>query len=45
MKEKEKTYISYNIIKINQDSITCSQFVEDIMGAGEQNIRTKIIHF
>ena len=44
MKEKEKTYISYNIIKINEDSITCSQFVEDVIGAGEQNIFTKVIH-
>ncbi len=45
MKEKGKTYISYNIIKLNQDGITCSQFVEDILGAGEQNIRTEVIHF
>lgn len=45
MKEKGKTYISYNIIKLNQDGITCSQFVEDILGAGEQNIRTEVIRF
>lgn len=45
MKEKWKTYISYNIIKINQNSITCSLFVEDILGAGEQNIRTEVIPF
>lgn len=45
MKERGKTYISYNIIKINKEGITCSQFVEDVIGAGEQNICTKVIHF
>lgn len=45
MKEAGKTYISYNIIKLNKSGITCSQFIEDMLGAGEQNIRTEKIMF
>lgn len=33
-KEKGKTYISFNLLKINDQSVTCTQFVEDILGGG-----------
>lgn len=42
-KEKDKTFISYNILKISSESITCTQFAEEIYGAGEKNIRTETI--
>lgn len=45
LKEEGKTYISYNLLKLNKHGITCTQFVEDILGAGERNIRTKVIKF
>lgn len=45
LKEKGKTYLSYNILKLNEHGVTCTQFVEDILGAGEKNLRTKVINF
>lgn len=41
--DRDKTYISYNVIKIDLNSIVCIQLVEDILGAGEQNIRVEYI--
>ena len=43
MKDKEKTYISYNLLKIESKQVTCTQYVEDIYGAGAKDIRTEII--
>lgn len=42
-KEKDKTYISYNILKRSENSVTCCQFAEEIYGAGDENIRTEVI--
>jgi len=38
-KERGKTYISYNLIKISDDAVTCTLFVEDILGAGAKDIK------
>ena len=38
-KERGKTYISYNLIKISEDTVTCTLFVEDILGAGAVDIK------
>ena len=38
-KERGKTYISYNLIKISEDAVTCTLFVEDILGAGAKDIK------
>lgn len=42
-KEKGKTCLSYNWLKISPQSITCTQVVETILGAGP-DIRTDIIN-
>lgn len=42
-KEKGKTFISYNMLKINERTVTCTQFAEEVFGAGAKNIRTEII--
>lgn len=42
-KEKGKTYISYNLVKVRKDMIVCIQFVEEIYGAGAKNVRTEVI--
>lgn len=42
-KEKGKTFISYNILKISERTVTCTQLAEEIYGAGAENIRTEII--
>lgn len=42
-KEKGKTYISYNLVKICRNEMTCTQFAEEIYGAGAKNIRTEVI--
>lgn len=44
-KEKGKTYISYNLVKICRDTIVCTQFAEEIYGAGAKNVRTEVIEF
>jgi predicted phosphodiesterase len=43
-RDRDKTYISYNLIKISEMAVTCSQFAEEILGAGAKHIRTEIIH-
>lgn len=43
MKDKEKTYISYNLLKIEKGQVIRTQYVEDIYGAGAKDIRTEII--
>ena len=42
-KEKGKTYMSYNLLKISEKSITCTQYAEEIYGGGAENIRTEVI--
>ena len=42
-KEKGKTFISYNIIKISGESVTCTQFAEELLGAGEENIQSVVL--
>ena len=42
-KEKGKTFISYNMLKISERTVTCTQFAEEVYGAGAKNIRTEII--
>lgn len=42
-KEKGKTYMSYNLLKIGEKTITCTQYVEEIYGGGAENIRTDLI--
>lgn len=37
-KEKGKTFISYNMLKISKKAVTCTQFAEEIYGAGAKNI-------
>lgn len=40
---KNKTYISYNLLKINNNNITCSLFAEEILGGGAIDIHTEVI--
>lgn len=42
-KEKGKTFISYNVIKVDKQAVTCTQFVEEIYGAGAKDIKTEVI--
>jgi len=42
-KERGKTYISYNFIKISDRAVTCTQFAEELIGAGVKNIRTETV--
>lgn len=39
-RDANKTYMSYNIIKIEGDSVLCTQHVEEIIGAGPKSIRS-----
>ena len=40
--EKGKTYISYNVLKIGVNDISCAQFAEEVLGAGANDIRVKM---
>lgn len=42
-KEKGKTCMSYNLIKISRDTIVITQFAEEIMGAGVKDIRPETV--
>jgi len=42
-KNRDKTHISYNLIKISEKAVTCSQFAEEILGTGAKHIRTEIM--
>lgn len=42
-KERGKTFISYNVLKISEKTVTCTQLAEEVYGAGAENIRTEII--
>lgn len=42
-RERGKTYMSYNLVKICRDAIICTQFAEEVFGAGAKNIRTEVI--
>jgi len=44
-KERGKTYLSYNLIKISDKGVTCTQFAEEIIGAGVKNIRAETVRF
>ena len=42
-KDRRKTYLSYNVLKFTKDSIICSQFAEELLGAGVKDIRSIVI--
>lgn len=41
-KEKGKTYLSYNLIKISNNSVVCTYFAEDVLGSGAKDISLDI---
>jgi predicted phosphodiesterase len=42
-KEKGKTYMSYNLLKITENTVTVTQFAEEVCGAGAKNIKPEIV--
>lgn len=44
-KDRRKTYLSYNVLKFTTDSVVCSQFAEELLGAGVKDICSTIIDF
>ena len=44
-KDRRKTYLSYNVLKFTTDSVVCSQFAEELLGAGVKDIHSTIIDF
>lgn len=43
--DRRKTYLSYNVLKFTTDSIVCTQFAEDLPGAGAKDICSTVIDF
>jgi len=42
----QKTYISYNTLKFNKDTVTCTLYVEDILGSGaRRDNKTAILNY
>lgn len=44
-KDRRKTYLSYNVLKFTKDTVVCSQFAEELLGAGVKNIRSIVIEY
>lgn len=44
-KDRRKTYLSYNLLKFTKDSVICSQFAEELLGAGVKDIRSIVIDY
>lgn len=44
-KDKSKTYLSYNLLKFTKDTVVCTQFAEELLGAGVKNIRSVVIDY
>ena len=44
-KDRRKTYLSYNVLKFTEDKVVCSQFAEELLGAGVKNIRAVVIDY
>ena len=42
LKDKEKTYMNFNVLKFTSDKLTCSQIIEELYGAGP-TIKTTVI--
>lgn len=42
-KDRRKTYLSYNVLKFTTDSVVCSQFAEELLGAGAKDIHSTVI--
>jgi len=43
--DKQKTYISYNIIKFNKNTVICTLCAEEILGSGAININTSTLNY
>lgn len=44
-KDRRKTYLSYNVLKFTKDTVVCSQFAEELLGAGVKDIRSIVIEY
>lgn len=44
-KDRRKTYLSYNMLKFTKDTVVCSQFAEELLGAGVKDIRSVVIKY
>lgn len=44
-KDRRKTYLSYNVLKFTKDTVVCSQFAEELLGAGVKDIRSVVIEY
>lgn len=44
-KDRRKTYLSYNVLKFTNDSVVCTQFAEELLGAGAKDIQSIIINY
>lgn len=44
-KDRRKTYLSYNVLKFTKDAVVCSQFAEELLGAGVKDIRSVVIEY
>ena len=44
-KDRRKTYLSYNVLKFTKNTVVCSQFAEELLGAGVKDIRSVVIEY
>lgn len=43
--DPQKTYISYNVLKFNKETVTCTLYAEDLLGSGAIDIQTSSLNY
>jgi predicted phosphodiesterase len=43
--DPNKTYISYNLLRFNKDTVTCTLFAEDLLGSGVIDVQTSTFNY
>lgn len=43
--DPRKTYISYNILKFNRDTVTCTMCAEEMLGSGALDVQTSTLDY
>ncbi|MDR0889957.1 MAG: metallophosphoesterase [Oscillospiraceae bacterium] len=43
--DPKKTYISYNLLKFNSDTVTCTLYAEDLLGSGAVDVQTSTLKY
>jgi 3',5'-cyclic AMP phosphodiesterase CpdA len=43
--DPKKTYISYNVLTFNPQTVTCTLYAEDLLGSGAKDVQTVVLEY